>query len=239
VRYFEVGPEDPDRDTLIEGTHRWQLPNRIGCPTCGVYGATGASHPCIDLAAYAGAAALQKPKAASWREFAELTAQLHAFLDTDMYLGPGDTFGDFTGKLRGEPADFVLGDLALLFVSPSAQEQLVRGGALLPPSRPAQLRTRRTRASPELVELDLPRAGAITDDSYQLLSHRCSVCGRMDGPLERVVISQRSMRDNVDLVRPINHSTLLIASERLRDLVCECELTGLSFREVEVSVRDV
>jgi uncharacterized double-CXXCG motif protein len=214
------------------------LPSRIGCPTCGVYGAVGASHPAIDLALYPGAQALEEPRGASWREFTALAGQLAVFLGTDEYFGPGDEFGTFTGMVRGEPADFIFGDVALLFITSEGLQRLTQAGAALPPAAPTTLRARRG-ASLELLELDLPRVGVLTDESYRFMSHRCGTCGRMEGPLERTILSRQSIGDEMDLLRPKNHATLILASERLRDLVNECELTGLAFKEVEISVQDV
>ncbi len=52
------------------------------------------------------------------------------------------------------------------------------------------------------------------------------------------MVDASALPDGVDLFRPTNHATLLLASERFRDAVFACELTGLVFADVEIGAPD-
>ena len=235
MRFHELRVSPTPGTGYVEGDHPWRLPNRIGCPACGVYGAIGASHPTIDLSGFPEADTLSRDQGVSWREYSRQADALSAFLGDGPLLGPGDSFGRFEGRLVGKPAAFMEGDIELLFASAEALHALEGGGVAIPPSAPARLR--RGRKEVEMLELDLPRAGGFADESYPFLAHRCSVCGRMDGGLERMVLAEESLPESLDLFRPANHPTIIIASERFRDAAERLSLPELRFEPVEVSGR--
>ena len=229
MRYYRLKASDAG---VLEGRHRWQLPNRIGCPSCGVYGAIGASHPTIDLSGYVDAKSLSRSQGVSWSHFQVIVSALRSYLTADPGLGPGDTFGPFTGRLDGPPADFMFGAGALLFATDKTVQALDHSGVRLPATAPAEVRRSSDAA---LLELDFPRGGTLADESYKFLAHRCSVCGRIDGPLERCLLVEGSVPPDLDLFRPANHATVLLASHRFREAVETRQLTGLAFEPIEIS----
>ena len=87
----------------------------------------------------------------------------------------------------------------------------------------------------DLLELDLPRAGRVADEAYRSFSHRCTTCGRIDGPLERYILARASVPAEVHLFRPANHPTLILASALFREAVETHALRGVGFRPVEIS----
>ena len=229
-QFFELFPGDA---SWIEGRHAWFLPNRIGCPECGVYAAVGASHPAVDLSTYADADTLRTPRGVSWREFIEIRAGLAGFLGPRFAIGPGDALGPFIGKAKGKPADFIGGDVGLLFASVSAIERLRSGGISIS-TGPATLR-KQPSGWPALVELDLPRAGRFDDSAYRTLGPRCLTCGRREGWLERKVLAIDSVADVPDAFRPVEHAPIILVSERFRRAASDLGLTGVTFAEVEIT----
>ena len=229
-RFFELLPGDAG---WIDGRHAWFLPNRIGCPECGVYGAVGASHPAADLSTYPDADTLRTPRGVSWRQFTEIRASLAEFLGPRFTIGPGDALGPFAGKAKGKSADFIGGDVGLLFASVSAMERLRSAGISIS-TAPASLR-KQPSGWPALVELDLPRAGRFDDSAYRTLGPRCSTCGRREGWLERNVLATDSVVGAPDAFRPVEHAPIILVSERFRIAASELGLSGVTFAEVEIT----
>jgi uncharacterized double-CXXCG motif protein len=242
MRYFRIVAENaaPGARPLawLEGHHRWMLPSRIGCPDCTIYNAVGPAHPAVDLTSWSEAEAFTEPTSASWRQFRALTERLAPFVPTDVLLQPGAQFGPFTGRARGGPADFVFGPIHLLFATPSVASGLAEAGIALPPVVPARLRGRGS-APTDLVEFDVPRGGQLALEGFTLrASAPCATCGRWDRTLARTVLEEGTTPDGADLLRPVNHPTVVLASERFAAAVRSLELTGIAFETVDIVVPD-
>ena len=192
----------------------------------------------MDLAAFSGADALRNPAGVSWRQFQEVSHAVRIFLDTNQPLGPGDRFGPCAGRVKGTAVDFLFGDIALLFVSSEAFASLNHSEVVLPLAAP--ICSQKTGTPDETVlEFDIPRAGTLSDESYGFLPHRCGTCGRIDGRLERPVLVSDSRIASLDLFRPTNHPSIIIASDRFRLAAADRSLTGLVFEPIEIAIRDV
>jgi uncharacterized double-CXXCG motif protein len=242
LRYFRVVAEHatPGARPLawVDGQHRWRLPNRIGCPDCAIYNAVGPAHPSVDLAGWPEAETLTEPTDASWRQFRELADRLTTVVPSDVLLQPGAEFGPFTGTLRGGPADFVFGPIHLVFTTPSAAARMREVGIALPPTVPAQLRHRR-RALADFVEFDVPRGGKLSPKGFTLRAPApCGTCGRWDRTLNRVLLEEGSTPNGVHLLRPVNHATVILASEPFAGAVSALELTGIEFEPVDIVMAD-
>ena len=214
------------------------LPTRIGCPDCGTYGAIGPAHPSVDLGGWPGAEALTEPSAASWRQFRELAERLAPAVGPGVHLVPGAEFGPFTGVFHGGPADLVFGPVHLLFATPAAVARLADSEVALPPAVPSHLR-RRGRAPVELLEFDVPCGGRLASEGFALRAlSPCATCGRWDRTLERVVLEEGSAPEGADLVRPVSHPTVVLASERFVAAVHAAELTGIAFERADIAAPD-
>lgn len=242
MRYFKIAAEHPTPNTgplaWVDGRHRWMLPNRIGCPDCTVYGALGPAYPSIDLSDWPEAATLTEPTRASWRQFCELSERLAPVVGPRVLLLPGAEFGPFQGTVDGGPADFVLGPIHFLFATPAATARLAESGVRLPSLVPALVRGN-SRAPKEFVEFDVPSDGRLAAEGFTLRAPApCATCGRWDRVLDRVLLEEGSVERDTDLLRPLNHATIVLASERFVTAVDQAELTGLAFEPVDIAVAD-
>jgi len=148
-------------------------------------------------------------------------------------LPPGTTFGPFAGAVRGGPCDLTRADAGLLFATPGACERLESAGVALPARGPARLRG---RTPTDFLEFDVPPGGRLATAGYALRAPApCATCGRWDRTLQRLLLEPGSVPPGADLVRPTNHPTVLLASERLVSAVRGAELTGLTFQPVHTA----
>jgi hypothetical protein len=191
----------------------------------------------VDLTGWPEANALREPSAVSWRQFRELVDRLRPVVG-DVTLAPGTELGPFAGVVSGGPADFVLGPIHLLFVTPGAHARLADAGLALPPVVPAQVRAR-GRAPMELWEFDVPCGGRLADASYDPRSAAaCPTCGRRQRALRGVVIEAGSMLPGAPLLRPWNHPTVRLATESFAAAVRAAGLTGLAFTPADITEAD-
>ena len=103
----------------------------------------------------------------------------------------------------------------------------------LPPTVPAQLRGRR-RVPAEFLEFDVPCGGRLAPAGFTMRTPvPCATCGRWDRTLARVVLEAGSAAEGADLLRPANHATVLLASERFAAAVHDAGLTGLAFEPID------
>jgi uncharacterized double-CXXCG motif protein len=224
-----------DRPLDVEGAHRWHLPRRIGCPSCGVYGANGPAYPSVDLSGQPDEPALRDPTPASWRQFVELRDRVRPLLPADAPLPPGTALGPFIGTVRGTWGDFALADIGHLLVRSAAYDRLRRAGVRLPVPVAAVLQGPHSEAV-RLLELAVRPLGRLAPDGYRLCCPEpCATCGRWDRELQRVVVERASLPgEHADILRPLNHPTILLATARFVEAVDALELGGLSFAEVEI-----
>ena len=61
---------------------------------------------------------------------------------------------------------------------------------------------------------------------------------RWDRKLERVVLEEGSAPGGADLLRPANHATVILASERFVAAVHAAGLTGIAFEAADVAAAD-
>jgi len=98
----------------------------------------------------------------------------------------------------------------------------------------AQLRSRRRR--PEtLYEIQIEPRVTLSLESFSEYSKTCDVCGRVKAKLERVIIDRTTIPSGVDLFRPTNFTTYILATERFKEAYSEFGLGGTVFQEVEVT----
>ena len=239
VQYYEIRPEHdpaaPARPIEFNGRARWALPSRIGCPECGIYGATGPTYPAVDLTGYPDASALVKPGPASWREFAALRERLRPFVPPELPIVPGAEFGPFHGTVRGGWGDFsVSGIQEHLFVSTVALERLSARGAELQSVAPV-LRGRIPR-DVAFSEVAVPVAGELAPEGYHLKQPApCTCCERWPRSLERIILLRATAPTTLHLFRPTNHATVLLGSEHFVRIFRALEFVGLEFEPVSVA----
>jgi hypothetical protein len=176
----------------------------------------------------------------SWRQFRALVESLPLLPAVREGLRPGTGLGPFEGTVRGGPADFAVGGAAdhFLFATPAAAARLREAGVSLPPTATARLRGR-GRTPAEFVEFDVAVGGRLAPSGYSLTRPApCETCGRWKRRLERAVLEAGSAPAAADLLRPANHPTVLLATERFATAVRQAELTGVEFEPIETAAAD-
>jgi hypothetical protein len=87
------------------------------------------------------------------------------------------------------------------------------------------------------LEFDVRCSGRLAAEGFTVRAPSpCATCGRWDRTLERVVLEEGSAPAGADLLRPTNHATVILASERFVAAVHAARLTGITFTPADVAV---
>lgn len=238
MRVYELTGNKASRYTgdLSNAEHPWGLPG-MHCPDCELTGGpAGLSYPCVDLA---GLPARERKKLSDgWpvpmEEFERLRERVRSLAPRGAVLKPGTEFGPLTGTGRGQFGPLFMQNPWSLFMQREALERLQGAGLRGLQGCPLAVRFR-TKDAPELLELELLVQGRLHPDCLPPdRKPPCPTCGRISLRLpDRYWLDAASLPEHVDVFRLSDWPTLIIATERLVEVVRQLELEGVVFRELE------
>ena len=216
--------------------HKWMLPG-VTCPECkATWGGAGLGYPAVDLSGHSVAKKLSKARLEEdFEEFERLRTQVRSLLPPDHPLLPGTTFGPLVGKARGPFSSFIHMYGGTLLVRPDSLEVLQGEG--LRGLRGCRTEMRFSpKGVPELLDLHIEPRGLLHWDCIPRgTPPPCPKCGRHGFSLpEEPILDAASLPEDLDLFRLRNFSTVLVVTERFKDVVERHGLDGLSFRELPV-----
>ncbi|MFP2904024.1 double-CXXCG motif protein [Pyxidicoccus sp. 3LFB2] len=219
-----------------DAAYKWKLPG-VSCPVCkAIWGGTGNNYPAVDLSVLPEARKYLKARLEeNYDEYERLRDQVRPLLAPDDPLEPTATFGPLVGRARGPFSAFIHQYGDILLVRPDALEALQREGLL-------GLRGCRTEMSfrpkgvAELLDLHISPRGLLHADCIpRSTPPPCPKCGRRGFSLPKdPILDATSLPSDLDLFRLRNFATVLVVTERFKDVVERFELDGLTFRELPV-----
>ncbi|MFP2924221.1 double-CXXCG motif protein [Pyxidicoccus sp. 3LG] len=238
MKYFVVEEElSPPFTGDIDGSHKWRLPGKESCPTCGAGGGIGGlNYPCVDLASLP-APELEK-LSDSWPvprpEFERLRELVRPFTPSWARLESGVGFGPLSGKGSGLFGDLVAYWNSDLLVRVEALGELREAGLRgLEQACPIQVRFR-GKNPPEFHEVQLEFRGQPHPDCVSPKSKPpCPTCGYADiRYLSPLILDAASMPSDLDVFRLHKHLDIMV-NERFVESVHRLALDGVKFTEVE------
>ena len=236
-RFFDVLlSDDRVQKGSYDARHKWLLPG-VSCPECrATWGGAGLGYPAVDLTSHPVAKKLSKARLEeNFEEFERLREQVRPLLPNGYPLLPGTTFGPLVGRARGPFSAFIHMYGGTLLVRPDALEALQ--GAGLRGLRGCRTEMRFSpKGVPELLDLHIEPCGLLhTDCIPRGTPPPCPKCGRHGFRLpDEPILDAASLPDDLDLFRLRNFATVLIVTERFKQVVERFNLDGLTFRELPV-----
>jgi uncharacterized double-CXXCG motif protein len=165
-------------------------------------------------------------------EFERLRELVRPLVPPGALLEPGTKFGPLVGSARGTFAQLfmILDDL---LIRREALEQLQAEGIRGLNAFSTQLRFRQRKA-PELLELQIEPHGLLHRDCIPRgKAEPCGKCGRYDFSLpKKPLLARASLPEHLDLFRLANFTTVIVASERLVEVIRRLGFEEVSIREL-------
>jgi uncharacterized double-CXXCG motif protein len=217
----------------VSAAHKWHLPGIESCPGCGAsWSESGHEYPAVDLSVLPDARDFEEPRADPIGEVQRLRERVRPLVPSDATLPPGTSFGPLVGTASGRFAPFVwLGD-GLLLARRETTQTLQAAGLRGVLGCRTQLRFRQ-KSPPELLELQLEPRGQLYPKCLPVRPSPCTTCGRDAFRLpEAPVLDAASLPTDVDVFRVGNFATVIVGTDRFRDVVSEHGLEGIGFREL-------
>jgi uncharacterized double-CXXCG motif protein len=235
MRFYELELGDIHlQKGTYDAAYKWKLPG-VSCPVCkAIWGRTGNNYPSVDLSGLPEARKYLKARLEeNFDEYERLRDQVRPFVGPDDLLGPTSTFGPLVGKARGPFSAFVHKYGDILLVRADALEVLQREGL-------RGLRGCRTeilfrpKGVTELLDLHIEPRGLLHADCIpRSTPPPCPKCGRRGFALPKEpILDAASLPRDLDLFRLRNFATVLVVTQRFKDVVERFELDGLTFREL-------
>ncbi|MBZ4420586.1 double-CXXCG motif protein [Myxococcus sp. RHSTA-1-4] len=237
MKFYELEPGDINlQKGTYNATYKWKLPG-VSCPTCKtIWGGAGTNYPAVDLSVLPEARKYLKARLEeNFDEYERLRDTVRPLLPPDDPLEPAATFGPLVGKARGPFSAFVHQYGDILLVQPTALEVLQGEG--LRGLRGCRTEIRFSpKGIPELLDLHIEPRGLLHPDCIPRgTPPPCPKCGRHAFSLPKEpILDAASLPKDLDLFRLRNFATVLIVTERFKDVVERFELDGLTFRELPV-----
>lgn len=241
MKLFELGQPSEEPRHEIDAEQRWSLPG-VHCPACGnKWASVGPCYPHVLFSGTSLDRPLRKPRNVPLAEFEALAKEVRALVPGLGPLPPGTRFGPLSDAvIRGTVPDVVWPIGWSIVLREDALYALVRAGVKVAGAAPVEARPSK-RAAPALVEPFAPLAGelAVGEGGVERSEPDCTRCGRR--PLTRTsrlappVIDGSTVPLDTDLFRLSNFPTLLVVTGRFANAAREAGLTGVKFREVQVS----
>jgi len=234
-RFFALLPQDYTRHKgSYNARHKWILPG-VTCPECkATWGGAGLNYPAVDLTDHPVCGKLSKAYLEKdFGEFESLREQVRSLLPSNYPLQPGTTFGPLVGKARGPFSAFINHYGDTLLVQPDVLEVLRAEGLRgLRGCRTEMLF--RPKGLPALLDLHIEPRGRLHRDCIPPSTPpQCPKCGRHGFSLPKEPLLDRaSLPEDLDLFRLRNFATVLIVTERFKNVVESFEMDGLTFREL-------
>ncbi|MFP2904022.1 double-CXXCG motif protein [Pyxidicoccus sp. 3LFB2] len=237
MRFYELDLGDINlQKGTYDAAYKWKLPG-VSCPTCkAIWGGAGTNYPAVDLSVLPEARKYLKARLEeNFEEYERLRDQVRPLLPPDYPLEPGARFGPLVGKARGPFSAFIHQYGDILLVLPEALEVLQGEGLRgLRGCRTEMLF--RPKGVPELLDLHIEPRGLLHADCIpRSTPPPCPKCGRHGFSLPKApILDAASLPSDLDLFRLRNFATVLVVTERFKDIVERFELDGLTFRELPV-----
>ncbi len=238
MRFYRVRDDRQRlRTAHVDAAGRWLMPS-IECALCGGYGGFGEAYPTVDLSTFPERAALERPRclqAVSLEEYRRLCALLRPSVPRGAPLEPGTSFGPFEGTASGRFGDFYFMGGSQPFVTRETLEKLQGAGLGGLAGARADLR-HRGKHPPALLALELQVHGQLHPVCFpESWREPCARCGRLGNSLpEGLVLEAVTLPAEVDLFRPRDFKTVLIATERFVEAVHRLRLEDIVFQELPV-----
>lgn len=238
MRVFDCNQDQRSDDLVdygIEGTHRWHLAG-VKCPTCGVtWGTVGVEYPTVDISGETFANEYKIPSPVSPEELERLRSRIRSRFPEGTPLPPGTDFGQFVGKASGRFPDFAYPSPWTLFIKRDAYAQLSSRNVRMPAAVIPELRFRSKNQVNVLFELEILPLVSLAPASFLPGDEPCKSCGREGRKVEVPIVSRDSVPEEVDVFRPHNFPTYILATERFKQAVDELGLKGMVFQELALA----
>ena len=237
MRLFEISPHTSTSGVYVSANHKWAMPG-IKCPTCGTTWAnTGLAYPGVDLSVLPGAEEYQDGCPVTPDQFENLKSKVLSLIPHTSLVLPGTEFGPLMGDIEGrlDQAILVWVNPWTLLIRRDAQEYLRNFGVLLPMSSDTGI-IHEGKLYSTFVELQIEAcASMLRDEATEKYGTACSTCGYrpMLRP-ERIVMRKESLPDDVDLFRPRELTTLILATERFIRAFQDVDKPDFVFKEVHL-----
>ena len=236
MEFFNIDPDDANwrklhNDDLV-AHYSWHLPG-VRCPICGDTWATiGVIYPLIDFSGNPLGKQLEKPRPEELEVFEQLQAAVRALAPDELPLPPGTDFGPMHGRVTGKFGDFVWPAPWDLVMRVEAYEKLAAAGLRLPePSFP----NLQEKVRGQLVHLQIIPMGRMSSQAYENPDKPiCPRCGRDSRKYIKTVIEMDSIPREVDMFRIGDFPTMIIVSEKFKEITERLGLTNISFEKIEV-----
>jgi uncharacterized double-CXXCG motif protein len=238
MRVFRVRRDVEHWSTYhIDGAPRWCL-GGITCIACGqTWAAIGLSYHDVDLSDLPGSERYFPRGGLSVEALEASKVALRSKVPAHFLLKPGTTLGPFCGTAKGTLADLVLPDW-ILFVRKGAFQALIAAGIQGLIGVPARLRFLEKTPPEEFLELQIEPHCILAPHVLPPIEQRpiCSVCGhqKLTAP-PHVALIGASIPKTTELFRGRDLTTYIFATERFVEAVQRLGLTGLVFKEVEIT----
>ena len=230
MNWYEVREEVASAGRLKREVRRaWSLPGVI-CDACSAtWATTGLEFPSVDLSMLLECEELVEPRVVPFSEYEQLAGSVSRHLDNRKRYRPGSGFGRLSGTVFGELTDFLILNVVNLVVSLSAGNILDQD---LRENRLVDTNLFLAEGSDRYLEIELEPLGEMIDRIER--TKQCSKCERIDITLpEKIVVDRRSIPESSHLFRLRNFPSVMVASDQFVEKVIACDLTGLTFENLE------
>lgn len=187
----------------------------------------------MDLSALPARDEFVKARPEPFNEYCRLREFIRPLAPAGSALPPGTEFGPLEGTAQGSFGPFYFQNPWTLLVQRDALGRLVSEGVRGLKGCRTELRFRK-KAAPELLELQIEPHGLLHPDCIPPEDRApCATCGRQGFSLpEEPILDAASLPTDLDLFRLANFATVIVATERFKDVVQRLELGEVVFREL-------
>jgi uncharacterized double-CXXCG motif protein len=233
-RLEDVRPDALRYTGEYSASRKWGLPG-VHCPVCDAVWSDGSdAYPSVELSRLREAKKLEEPYLEEdFAQFERLREAVRPLVPAGVPLWPGTKFGPLLGSARGTFAQLFMQDAWTLLIRREALEQLQAEGIRGLDAFSTQLRFRQRKA-PELLELQIEPHGLLHRDCIPRgKADPCGKCGRYDFSLpKKPLLDRASLPEHLDLFRLANFTTVIVASERLVEVIRRLGFEEVSIREL-------
>ncbi len=236
---FHTKPDDANWGIqykyYINAAHKWGL-SGVTCVVCNTTWITvGIEYPALDLSNLPTVDLYCIHKPVSLEVMENLRHPIIPMLPPNSYLPPSTDIGPLVGKAWGKFGDFAWLNPWTMLMQRQTYQSLVSVGVQMPIlGMPPEI-TFRSKTFPDLVEPQVEALARLVPASFiPPVSQPCPGCGRYSRKLERMIVDGASIPSHVDLFRPRDHPTYILATERFVKAVQKFNMTDILFEEIEV-----
>jgi uncharacterized double-CXXCG motif protein len=237
MRVFDCNQDESADELLdyeLDATSKWGLPG-VKCPTCGsTWGTTGVEYPTVDISNEPFADEYTRYWPVSLEELERLAARIRPRFPEGVPLLPGTHFGTLTGSASGPFPDFVWLSSWSLLIKRDAYAQLRAKNVRMPAAIAPELRLPKNQFNNLLVLEILPLV-SLASSSFLPGDEPCKSCGREGRQVDVPIVSRDSIPAEMDMFRPHNFPTYILATERFKQVVDELGLKGMVFQELALA----